>query len=134
MADKKQWSVDHYTVISVTQVSGMFAVYAYDHPTENGKFYLHKEPLHFVGIAKVRTSVMRTDSNGKTCSRISELENGTQVVGLDLSEGFFTVCDEACNFAGLMREGDDIDNVTGCLNTLEYPLVEYSPSVPVENN
>lgn len=124
MSKKDKWNVDDYEVISVTAVDGMCAVYAYEHPTEKGKFYLHKEPLHFVGVVKVTTKVYERVAGQNYGHVVQTASNGTKVVGIDLSEGYFTVCNEADNFAGIMLEGDKINDATGCLNIHKYPLSE----------
>ena len=121
---KDKWDVDDYEVISVTAVDGMVAVYAYEHPTEKGKFYLHHEPLSFVGVAKVFTKFYERVAGKDYGHVVQTVSNGTKVVGIDLSEGYFTVCNEADNFAGIMREGDNICDATGCLSILKYPLTE----------
>lgn len=122
MPELSKWEATEYEVISVAQADKMLAVYAQRHPTEEGKFELVADPIHFVGVAKVTTLFFEKRDDEKYGRQVDTEFIGTKVVGLDLCEGFFQVCNEASNFAGLMREGDDIDRTNYCLSHRDYPL------------
>ena len=120
-ATNERWTVDSFELINVVPVDKMFAVYAVPHPTQKEKFCLEKSPIHFIGIAKVTTHFWTRNEQTKRAVSLGNEPEGTRVVGIDLCEGYFSVCDEADNFAGLMKDGDDIDNAIGCLSS-SYPL------------
>lgn len=107
--DETECTVDTFELLNVVPVTDMFAVYAVPHPTQHGKFCLEKSPIHFIGVAKV------TEITYRLCDVISKKRVDNRIVGVDLADGYFTVCDEANNFAGLMKDGDQIDSITGCL-------------------
>lgn len=122
MADTlKEWSCEVFEILNVTPVENMLAVYAQPHPTEHGKHHLVPEPIYFIGVAKVETKFYEMQP-GCNSQCVDRCDSGTRVVGLVLAEGYFDVCNEAGNFAGLMREGDNILDANGFLDESKYPL------------
>lgn len=123
MTSTKQWQVEYYEILSVTQVTGMYAVYAGKSDSEERKYELFKHPIYFIGVAKVKIVTMEMFEKEKNSRVVHEELQGTRVVGLELSNGFFDICNEANNFAGLLMEGEPIENATGFLDPSEYPLI-----------
>lgn len=121
--DSNEWTTETFELINVVPAADMFAVYAVPHPTQEGKFYLEEDRIHFLGIAKVNEHTYQGDDHSMLSKLIKTRQLPNRVVGLDLCEGYFSVCDEADNFAGLMKDGDDINDATGCLSS-SYPLAD----------
>ncbi len=110
-----------YELKSIIQVSKMYAVYANRHPTEPGKYQLGKAPLHFMGLAEVTTEWRR--KTGDFSSELISVGNVVnEPVGVSFVEGYPEICNEFGNFAGLLHEGDPIENAVGYLSPTKYPL------------
>jgi hypothetical protein len=112
-----------YELKSIIQVEKMYAVYAVEHPTEQGKYRLSKTPLHFMGLAEAKTERMRV--TGDFSSEVLYVDDiSNEPVGVCFYSGYPEICNEADNFAGILHEGDPIENADGCLHRGRYPL-EY---------
>ena len=105
---------ESYELISVQMVADLDAVYAIKN--DDGTYCLQSWPIDALGMARVTT----TRHLGRT--KLFDRDDGTKIVGLELSEGYWHICDECDNFAGLVKRGDDIWEATGCLSLGDYPL------------
>ena len=120
MSKENRW-VYSYELQTVTQVVGMNAVYADSHPSEKGKFHLVAFPIYFMGVAKVTRTEYCDVGAGLDLRKVQTLDEGTTIVGLELADGYFEVCNDADNFAGLLRDGEPIHDATGFLSS-KYQL------------
>jgi hypothetical protein len=100
--------LSEYRLLSVIPVTDMLAVWAVDHP--DGGFYLESEPLHFIGLAEWKHYIWE----GRRKKYLEDY--GPTVVGLCVSDGYFHVCEEFEDFAGMCHVGDDITEATGSLH------------------
>lgn len=108
MKKVKRWQTSDYEIQSVTQVTGMYAVYVLEDLSEKGKFYLERYPINFLGVVSVETTTYEK-FEWEENSRIVNTENlGNLVVGLELGCGHFQICDEVKNFCGLSTEEQPI--------------------------
>lgn len=119
----EQWETESFEIISISPADGLLAVYAEEDPDNPGFHILKSYPVHFIGVARVTTKYWAREQNRGPAMVGTEIHK--RVVGIDLSDGYFTPCDEASNFSGIARAGDDIRNAIGMLNLNKYPL---SPS------
>lgn len=110
-AEDSYYNVDSYEILQVIPVSGYSAVFSQPHPTEEGKLLLEPEPIHFLGLVKVTVESFVRRSGFKSSISLGSECIGNRLLGLTLCGGFFDVCDEASNFAGLIRDGDDIQSL-----------------------
>lgn len=100
-------------------------MYAEDDDENEGKFKLVAYPIRFLAIAKRTRKFLEKPKDapemtvGRECES-PEVDN--VVVGLDLADGLFDVCNEMSNFAGYCFEGEDISQATGYLHYRDYPL------------
>jgi hypothetical protein len=101
-----------YEILSLCPANGVMAVYADD---VEGGYELKAEPLTHIAVA---SCIKRRFENHQLVSEF-ELEN--TVVGIDFSDGYMQICNEAFNFAGLLQPGQDIERATGSLNRVRYP-------------
>ena len=120
---ERRWSNEFYKILQVVPCEGVFAVYAIEDEANPGKFNLDKEPIKFLALVEITTEHYVTVN--ETSTRVTQTDTDNDVVGLTLlPEGWFEVCNQADNFAGYCREGDDISECIGCLNLQNYPLIE----------
>jgi hypothetical protein len=113
-----KWSHDNYELLQAFQCKGVLSVWAMEDENNPGKHKLEAIPIHFMAVAKVTTRYFQkpTGANYRSVQQYREPYTETRLVGLDLADGYFEVCEEASNFAGYCMEGDDISKATGCLD------------------
>lgn len=122
------WEYDSYEIRQIVLTTEYQAVYAEE--DKNGDCTLRAYPLDALGVATVSRHFLRrsiTDRPAKKYQPGEEYQppDITQdIVGLDLADGYFQVVQDANNFAGIARKGEDINQATGYL---EY---EYSKLLP----
>lgn len=119
------WQFDEYEILQVIQCTGIQAVYAQEDEANPGKFRLEGGPIELLAVAKKTTTFLEKAKDAPIATRWrkckdAEVEN--VIVGLELIDGSFEVCNEASNFAGYCRDGDDITKATAHLPTRDYPL------------
>jgi hypothetical protein len=99
-------------ILQISPVTGYFAVFAYD-AEEKGKYKLEADRIDALGVAEVNIFHYRREGEGWIVTREEKASN--EVVGLALYGGCFEIVNSACNFAGLLREGEDIRHAIDCL-------------------
>lgn len=102
--------VEHFEVLGVCPATNLKALYAVPSDKQKGYFRLECQDVDFVATVKV-TEKWYSGNDGLQIQPTRVVQAVNRVVGLDLSEGYFTVCDEASNFIGLIREGQDITDL-----------------------
>lgn len=120
-----RWQFDEFQLLQVTPCHKMLAVYAMEDESQPGKHKLEAYPIHFIAVAKVTTRFLERPKSAPkyTCGmEYQKPDVRNDIVGLDLVDGLFEVCNEASNFAGYCREGDDISLATDYLHAFDYPL------------
>lgn len=120
-----RWEVAEFKLLQVLPAGGFQAVYAEDDEANPGKFKLVASKLAFLALAERTTrSFSRPKNAPKTMSGEEYGEPGVAnvLVGLDMAEGGFMVCEALDNFAGYCLEGGDITEATGHLVMSHYPL------------
>ena len=118
------WESDWYDILSVVPAANLLAVFAYEIESgeDAGMYELVAEPIRFLAVCKVTTKHCRGVKGEIGKVKIDYEESRNEVCGLQLYEGgVFEVVNEASNFAGLMYEGDDINQCTG---HLEYNITK----------
>lgn len=120
-----RWDYTDYKILQIIQCTGMQAVYAYDDVDNPGKYKLEANPIRFLAVANMTTRFCeRSKDSPLSISpreyRDAEVEN--VIVGVELTDGYFVVCNDADNFAGYCFEGDDISSATAYLSLRNYPL------------
>ena len=114
-----------FEILNVSQCNGILAVYAEDDESNPGMHKLVAYPVNFIAVAKVTIRHMKDKG-----SYVRECEPATvrnEVIGIELIEGWFAPCEEACNFAGYCMEGEDISKAVGMLDIRKYPLSIAAP-------
>ena len=84
--------------------------------------YLEGFPLDALAVATATTHFMRAPAPRDFKASEEDYrasESVKDVVGLELVDGYFQIVNEAANFAGICKKGDDATKVDGCLS-VEY--------------
>jgi len=112
----RYWQVKDYTIRQIMPATGFVAVFAMDSETSD-KCWLESVPIDLLAVVDVveKTLEGKIGAVGREVGR----EEYTDVVGLELDDGFFQVVNDASNFAGLQRVGEDINDAIGSLH-VEY--------------
>ena len=113
-AGYKRWTSRRYELMSLTPVTGYVAVFVQD--ADDGAAYLETESVDAVGLANVTTHFHELPPGWKTSREHRERETEVEPVTLILMDGGWEICEEAFNFAGLARSGNDITKVNSQLN------------------
>lgn len=103
--------VRRFELLSITPVTGWQAVFAQESEKHEGKFYLFSGPVYMMGVAKVLIDTYVDDVCVKTD------DGGNQIVALTHDDGYFEIADDAENFAGVCRDGEDIYEATRNLSS-----------------
>jgi len=106
----RRWESTAYHLLTVAPVAGLLSVWAEDRP--DGSCRLYATRCLAIGVEEVVTTLWEA---GSPARKVESYEPRREVVHLDLSDGFWHVCEEAENFAGGCPEGEDIYRATGCL-------------------
>jgi len=108
------WDYSEYKLLSLMPVSGIFCVFCCEQ--EDGSFKQQGFPLDVLCVAEVTVVTRRRRSDlprGEGVEVVSEVvDDNNSIVGASLTEGHFQICEQASNFSGYMKEGDDIEDVT----------------------
>lgn len=111
------WEEVTFELLSITPCENVLAVYA-EEEDEEKKPVFRSYPVRFLALAKATTRFFKKEKGapdwGKVEHRDEEVEN--IVVGLDLAEGYFDICNKMGNFSGYCFVGDDISKATSYLN------------------
>lgn len=89
-----------FEILSVCPASNLKAVYAVESESQEGRFRLECQDVHFLGVVSVTEKTFLVGDKRDTL--LSERNVGNRVLGLSLDDGYFTVCDECSNFLGLI--------------------------------
>jgi hypothetical protein len=110
---------EHYEVLSLCPANGVMAVFADD---VEGGYELRADPLTHLAVA---SCVEKTFEDERL---VAEVKYNT-VVGVDFCEGYMQICNEDCNFAGLLEPGQDIERAIGELRGryLQLQLIKKTP-------
>jgi hypothetical protein len=114
------WSYEEYELLQVVLTREFEAVYAGEKDGD-GLHPLTSWRVDAIGVARVTTRYV-VGEIGKRIHRVVRKTVVNEIVGLEFEDGYWQVCNEASNFAGLMKSGGDIREATGCLNVADYPL------------
>lgn len=118
----KRVSFDSYELLQIAPVSGVEAIYAVAQEVD-GSAILDSWPIDAIGVAKVTTRYFEyPDVYDGTSREYKKPTFSREVVGLQLNEGWYSVCNEADNFAGLMKTGQNREDSAGCLDREKYTL------------
>jgi hypothetical protein len=123
------FELKNYELLQVFSVSGMLTVFAIEDDENEGKFKLEAEPLSLMALAKVTTRSIRRARDAPEFSPGTDLHSPdvrNEIVGVYLDGGMFEVCNEASNFAGYCKEGDDIATAIGYLCRKKFPIERCS--------
>jgi hypothetical protein len=94
----------------------------------DGSVELNAAPIQALGVARgIRKTYEQRE--GQQVPSVVRTDHATDIVGLELKEGYWTVINESENFAGLCRKGEDIYQAIGCLNG-DYRGRLKRPEVP----
>jgi hypothetical protein len=105
--------VDEYSLRQVILTDDYVAVLAEEEA--DGSLSLYALPLQALALADVvARTYERREGEGRVLVR--EEPQPMDIVGLELSEGYWEVVNDYGSFAGLCRKGEDIYQATGCLN------------------
>lgn len=97
MSKKKSYEHITYNLLQITLCTGLYAI----HKDDEGKDAF-TYPLAAVGVA-TETIEFKTDP---LLEPFETLGDKNVVVGLDLSEGYFEICNEDSNFVGIFPSTD----------------------------
>ena len=124
--DKYRWETEFYKVLQAFPCENLLAVYAECDDEHPGFYTLKSYPVHFLAVAKVTTRFYERKAINDIAGfqQYDEPYIQNEIVGLQLSEGYWSVCNELGGFAGLCHAGEDITAATGCLDKSKYPLHE----------
>lgn len=127
MAKKKEtWEVVEYKKKQVIPAEGYVAVY-----WEDGHFWTRK--IDFLCLVEVTIETWGGDkSDLASIRRISSEHDGEEIVGLIFESGIglFEIVNEAANFGGLAKRGDDFSKITACLKNLAMCRKPTQAEVP----
>lgn len=119
MKDKEYvyWTYSDYRILQIMPGDGYLVVYAME---KDGKTYLESRPCEMLAVVDVTTVDYRRHKSAKL-SDYEEIEKNesSDVAALCLSGGWWEVCNQDSNYAGMCRVGEDISEVTGYL-TRDY--------------
>ena len=121
--ERQQFTVSDFKLLQVFPVTDYLAVYAEEDQDDPTKYKLVAHPIHLLALADVVESTIES-GDGKPVRVLSIHDPFRAIVGVDLSEGGFDICNEDRKFAGICREGDDISKVDWHLN------IEYAETLP----
>lgn len=118
------WIYNHYELLQIIPVKpGEFlAVYAGD-KKDDGTCEVFGSAVDALALARVTTKHMRRRKGAAPIKSPAEQEFAddveVHVVALGLSDGYWHICQDSANFAGLCRDGEDIYEAHGCLDQLK---------------
>ena len=117
------WSRTSYKILQIIPASGYRAVYAHLVNAETGEFRLESDGIDFLAICRVTENEYGRDEHG--LERECETFITNEIVGLQLDvTGEWMITNDAENFAGLCRDGDDITKVDYYLNVIKFKTLE----------
>ncbi len=112
------WDRDTFHIRQLFPGSGFQVVYSME---KDGDYELVSYPCEMLAVAKVVTKTYRRPKGSDEAGAVVKKRKSMQVVALELAEGYWQVCNDSANFAGIKRVHDNIDEATGCLNVAYYP-------------
>jgi len=115
----KVTNVDVYQLVQIMPADGYVAVFAVEDLGSPGDYRLAPVPVDCLGLASITTETheeIQIDEDVRLLSPGQKFGPVTEVVGLILEEGEWQIANEAENFAGLARSGEDISSVTWSLD------------------
>lgn len=105
MSEQKKSSeiieVTDYEILNVTFCSGIYAIH--HKPSKKGEFFAYL--IDAVGVAKPTTTYRE---RGKHPKEDETVKGPNHVVGLQIADGVFQVCDEDAHFMGLYTKSDHV--------------------------
>ncbi len=128
-----RWQYDSYEVLNITPCTGYLAVWAVDCEDGSGECEMWSHPVDALSVARVTTTFLeRPFGSSKVGVEYAQREVRNKIVGLELLDGWFDVVQDADNFAGLCREGDDIQQMDGCLKPKYHERLRKPPATTEE--
>lgn len=109
----EKWHYKTFKLLQIMPANGEYAIYAH----EDGTLDITK--VDMLAIAKV-TTIERyghTAVNDCRFNKEKVVDTDNEIVAIQLREGYFNICNEDSNFAGLCYENQD---PWECLGSLEW--------------
>lgn len=123
----RRWEVTSHTLRQIVLTDDYLAVFTQDEP--DGSLSLHAEPVQALAVARAVTTTYEHREGERRPDELWK-EHATEVVGLELTKGYWQVVNEMCNFAGLCRKGEDIYRVTGCVRAGDLSRIKRPAARP----
>ena len=121
------WEYTDYEILQIVPTNEYRAVYCIE---EDGKASLQAWAIDALAVAKATTRFMRRPSDAKSFVAgrdCQDPDTRNEVVGVNLADGFWEVCNQVANFAGLCRVGQDISQCTGELRPEYLDKLKSNP-------
>ncbi len=113
----QRWQAKTYELLSFQLTSEFVAVFA--EPAADGLVDLYSHPIQAIGLAKITTQFLER-RHGVQPWEYQPTEVATELVGLQLNEGYWHIVQQCDNFAGIAGIYDDINTATGELDCSRY--------------
>ena len=132
--DLETWSANDYEIIQmILNVPAQYkAVWAFldndDDPDD--PCHLEALPIEALAVAECITSHYRRPVGSKEAGTVYATEKHNTIVVLECVEGWWQVANEANNFAGIMRDGQDIADCCGELDHHYRDRLSREPPPP----
>ena len=123
----KKWKNEEYEILQIMPANGVRCVYAMDDENRPGEFKLESWPVDLLALAKKTTSYFGPPSmSASPWKEYEERDVENVVVGLLLSMGEYSICNEDHNFSGYCNLGDDINDAIAYLAHGRFPGIRLS--------
>ncbi len=112
----KTHTFETYKLLQIIPTDDFLAVYVVDATDGQGK-ELQAWPVDALGLATVTVRTQRYEDRdgGRVKLHEEEALEENEIVGLELVDGEWCICQENSNFAGFCRKGGDIQKATAHL-------------------
>lgn len=121
-----RWSMTDYEILSFELTAQFVAVFA--EKGDDGITDLFSEPIQAIGLAKVTTQHVEGIRGKGVMRDIDEPDIRNELIALQLRDGYWQIANDASNFSGVAKVGDDISTATGYLNRMEYRTLRRAES------
>lgn len=120
MANCERWSADDYKILQIVlDVPSCYkAVWAMpvDDAQPRGEHRLVAEEIEAFGVVEITTTHYRRAKGHEGAGTIESTDVNSDIAVLMCIEGWWQVANECNNFAGIMKEGQDIEECCGLLD------------------
>lgn len=126
MSERTNYEIDDYEILSVAPTNDFVAVYVDE--GLDGQCDLIANRVDAIGLVRITRRYVEGVKGYHYDEEIDDPDTWTEIAGLELIDGTWERCEEACNFAGLMRVGDDISRFNSLIDKryrdkLRKPLI-----------